>query len=140
MSHQSNKWWMICDLSSPSGHSVNDGILRDLCSLQYASVNDTVRVLQRLARGAQLIKLCIQETYRIVPVHPSDYNLLTPPRDHWYCLLHEEPCTSLVFLWLHRKQKDQHLSSPCWVYSLTLSSCVRAAPAHGEAAATPGHD
>lgn len=75
-SHQSNKWRMICDLSSPSGHSVNDGIPRDLCSLQYASVDDAVRVLQHLGRGAQLIKLDIQDAYRIVPVHPSDYSLL----------------------------------------------------------------
>ena len=67
---------MICDLSSPSGHSVNDGIPRDLCSLQYTSVDDAVRVLQCLGRGTQLIKLDIQGPYRIVPVHPSDYSLL----------------------------------------------------------------
>ena len=75
-SHQSNKWRMICDLSSPSGYSVNDGIPPDLCSLQYASVDDAVRVLQHLGRGTQLIKLDIQDAYRIVPVHPSDYSLL----------------------------------------------------------------
>ena len=75
-SHQSNKWRMICDLSSPSGHSVNDGIPRDLCSLQYASVDDAVGILQRLGRGTQLIKLDIQDAYRIVPVHPSNYSLL----------------------------------------------------------------
>ena len=67
---------MICDLSSPSGHRVNDGISRDLCSLQYASVDDAVGILQRLGRSTQLIKLDIQDTYRIVPVHPSDYILL----------------------------------------------------------------
>ena len=67
---------MICDLSSPSGHSVNDGIPRDLCSLQYTSVDDAVGILQRLGRGTQLIKLDIQDAYRIVPVHPSDYSLL----------------------------------------------------------------
>ena len=24
--HHSNKWRMICDLSSPTGHSINDGV------------------------------------------------------------------------------------------------------------------
>ena len=37
--HHSNKWCMIYDLSSPTGHSVNDGISPDLCSLHYASVD-----------------------------------------------------------------------------------------------------
>ena len=53
---------------------MNDGIPPDLCSLQYASVDDAVRVIQRLGRGTQLIKLDIQDAYRIVPVHPSDYS------------------------------------------------------------------
>ena len=75
-SHQSNKWRTICDLSSPSGCSVNDGIPRELCSLQYASVDDAVSIIQHLGRGTQLVKLDIQDAYRIVPVHPSDCNLL----------------------------------------------------------------
>ena len=49
-SHPSNKWRMICDLSSPSGHSINDGIPQELCPLQYASVDDAVSILQHLGR------------------------------------------------------------------------------------------
>ena len=30
---QSDKWWMIVDLSAPEGASVNDGIDADVCSL-----------------------------------------------------------------------------------------------------------
>lgn len=37
-----NKWRLIVDLSSPEGHSVNDGIIRDLSSLFYVSVDDIV--------------------------------------------------------------------------------------------------
>ncbi len=33
------KWRLIVDLSSPSGHSVNDGIEKELCSLSYVSVD-----------------------------------------------------------------------------------------------------
>ena len=71
--HQFNKWRLICDLSSPSNHSVNDGISPTLCSLHYASVDDAVAIIQRLGRNTRLIKLDIKDAYRIVPVHPADY-------------------------------------------------------------------
>jgi len=74
--HQVNKWRMICDLSSPRGHSVNDSIPPELCSLHYASVDDAVAIIQQLGQDTQLIKLDIKDAYRIVPVHPADYNLL----------------------------------------------------------------
>ena len=35
-----NKWRLIVDLSSPEGHSMNDGISKDLSSLSYVSVED----------------------------------------------------------------------------------------------------
>ena len=74
--HQVNKWRMICDLSSPFGNSVNEGISPDLCSLHYAKVDNAVNIIQQLGRGTQLVKLDIKDAYRIVPVHPADYHLL----------------------------------------------------------------
>ena len=41
-SHSTNKWRMIVDLSSPVGHSVNDGIDTELTSLAYASIDNAV--------------------------------------------------------------------------------------------------
>jgi len=67
---------MICDLSSPFGSSVNDGISPDLCSLRYAKVDDAVNIIRQLGRGTQLVKLDLKDAYRIVPVHPADYHLL----------------------------------------------------------------
>ena len=67
---------MICDLSSPIGHSVNDGIPPDVCSLHYDKVDDAVDIIRKLGRGTQLVKLDIKDAYRIVPVHPADYHLL----------------------------------------------------------------
>lgn len=75
-SHQPDQWRMICDLSSPTNSSVNDGIPSNLCSLHYATVDDAVRLIQQLGHGAQLVKLDIKDAYRIVPVHPNDYHLL----------------------------------------------------------------
>ena len=67
---------MICDLSSPAGASVNDGISSNFCSLQFAVVDDAVNLIQQLGRGLQLVKLDIKDAYLIVPVHPDDYHLL----------------------------------------------------------------
>ena len=74
--HQSNEWRMIHDLSTPFQHSVNDGILPDLCSLQYSRVDDAVHIIYQLGRDTQLIKLDIKDAYRIILTNPTDYALL----------------------------------------------------------------
>ena len=70
------KWRLICDLSSPKNHSVNDGISPASCSLKYTTVQDVVSEIQRLGRGSLLAKIYIKEAYRILPVHPQDRPLL----------------------------------------------------------------
>ena len=72
----SEKFRMIVDLSSPKGLSVNDGIDENLCSLQYASVDNAVDGIRQLGRGAQLVKMDLQNAYRLIPVHPYDQHLL----------------------------------------------------------------
>ena len=74
--HQPGRWRLILDLSSPEGMSVNDGIDKDLSSLQYESVDDAARILTGIGRGALLAKIDIAHAYRNVPVHPSDRYLL----------------------------------------------------------------
>ena len=41
--HTPGRWQLIVDMSSPEGHSVNDGIPEPLCSLTYVSIQDSVR-------------------------------------------------------------------------------------------------
>ena len=72
----SGKWRLIVDLSAPEGHSVNDGIREDLCSLKYVSVDDAAQAVLRLGRGAQLAKVDIRSAYWIIPVHTEDRWLL----------------------------------------------------------------
>lgn len=74
--HHTNRWRMICDLSSPLGDSVNDGISPDACSMHYARVDDAVSIIRQLGRGTQMVKIDLKDAYRIVPVHPADYHLL----------------------------------------------------------------
>lgn len=50
-SNQPGKWRLILDLSSPRGHSVNDGISRELSSLQYTSVEQAVEHILRLGKA-----------------------------------------------------------------------------------------
>ena len=50
-------WRLILDLSHPPGASVNDGIPQDPFSMQYVSVDDAIRFIIHLGRGALLAKL-----------------------------------------------------------------------------------
>ena len=70
---KNNKWRLILNLSSPDGHSVNDGVQKKLASLSYMSV--IAEVLKK-GRGTELAKLDVKHTYRNIPVHPKDRHLL----------------------------------------------------------------
>ena len=74
--NHSDRWRLIVNLSSPRGHSVNDGISSDLCSLRYASLDNAVEIVMGLGRSALLTKFDLSNAYRIVPVHPDDQPLL----------------------------------------------------------------
>ena len=74
--NQPGKWRLILDLSSPSGHSVNDGIASEDYSLQYMKVDDIMAGIMQLGRGTLMAKFDVQSAYRIVPIHPEDRPLL----------------------------------------------------------------
>ena len=69
-------WRLITDLSSPHGHSVNDGIDKELCSLSYTSIDDVVNCILVLGRGSLMAKMDIKQAYRNIPVHPENQPLL----------------------------------------------------------------
>ena len=68
------------DLSAPSGHSINDGMQKELSSLAYISVDDVIAEILRREMGIKLAKMDIKQTYRNFPVHPKDRHLLGM---HW---------------------------------------------------------
>ena len=74
--HQPGKWRLIVDLSHPSGHSVNDGIPKPLCSLSYITVDSAIAEILKLGRGALLAKVDIKSAFRLLSVHPADRHLL----------------------------------------------------------------
>ena len=66
--HQTGKWRLIVDLSSPHGESVNDGIDKELCTLSYVRVDDIVKTILTLKKGALMAKVDIKNAYRLLPV------------------------------------------------------------------------
>lgn len=62
---QLGQWRLILDLSSPNGHSVNNGIPKELYSLKYATVDQAVRKILQLGRGSNLAKIDIQQASEI---------------------------------------------------------------------------
>ena len=74
--HQPGKWRLILDLSSPDGHSVNDGIRKDPFMVQYMKVDNIIDGIMSLGRGTLIAKFDVESAYHIIPIHPNDHYLL----------------------------------------------------------------
>ncbi len=70
--HQPGKYRLILDLSRPKGSSVNDGIELEVCSLNYASVDQAVHIIMLKGKQTQMAKFDIESAYCLIPVHPED--------------------------------------------------------------------
>ena len=66
----------IYHLSAPHGNSINDYINPDDCTLSYGSVDDAYAILNLLGTGALMSKIDLKNAFRLIPVHPNDWNLL----------------------------------------------------------------
>ena len=73
---QPGQWRLIVDLSSPGGASVNDGINAHEFTFHYITVDQIIRMVSRLGRGALMAKFDVEAAYRNIPVHPYDRFLL----------------------------------------------------------------
>lgn len=60
------------DLSSPQGHTVNDGIDLDSWHLQYIKIDDLINMVSKLGPGAIIAKFDIKTAYQNIAIHPSD--------------------------------------------------------------------
>lgn len=67
---------LIQHLSFPHGSSVNDGIDPDMCSVKYAEFDVAVGLVAGIGRGAFMAKADIKSAFRLLPVHPSDFEIL----------------------------------------------------------------
>ena len=71
--HQINKW---LDLSFPKGKSVNDGILKDLCSLDYITIDDAIQHIMKFGRETLISKVDIKSVFKLLRAYPGDRYLL----------------------------------------------------------------
>ena len=71
-----NSYRMITHLSCPDGTSINDGISKDFATVMYASVDDAIKAILKVGKGAFLAKADIKSAFRLIPVSPDQYHLL----------------------------------------------------------------
>ena len=55
---------------------MNDGISKEFSTVKYATVVDAIKVLKKLGKNSFMAKTDIQNAFRIIPLHPSQYKLL----------------------------------------------------------------
>ena len=73
----SDKYRTIFHLSYPkSGCSINSSINKEDFSLTYVTVDDAIQAIQRLGEGAFMAKTDIESAFRLIPIHPDDWELL----------------------------------------------------------------
>lgn len=67
---------LIHHLSFPEGNSINDHITDDMKTVSYASVDDAIQILLQVGKNAYMCKTDISNAFRIIPIHPDDFELL----------------------------------------------------------------
>lgn len=74
----SAKFRTIFHLSFPKSGStsINASISKDDFSLQYVTIDNAIEGIKRLGQGCFLAKTDIESAFRLIPVHPDDYELL----------------------------------------------------------------
>ena len=91
---------LVLDLSSPKGQSVNEQIPKDAFSVIFNTFDDAVNMVKKLGRDALMRKVDIKHAFRLIPVHPEDWNLLGTCWDGQYFVELRLPfgCRSSVFI------------------------------------------
>ena len=67
---------LVMDLSQPRGLSINEGILKEEFSVLYSKFDDAIKLVWSAGRGCYMCKVDIRHAFRLLPVDPSDWNLL----------------------------------------------------------------
>ena len=69
-------WRIIYHLSAPPYTSINDFIDPNDYSLSYCTIDDAYDFINQMGPGTLLSKIDLQDAFRLIPVHPSQWNLL----------------------------------------------------------------
>ena len=82
-------WRIIYHLSAPLNHNINDFINPVDYSLSYCSIDDAYDFINKLGPGTLLSKINLKDAFRLIPVNPSDWNLLGI---HWKGKFYVDTC------------------------------------------------
>lgn len=109
-----NEYHLIHHLFFPEGSSVNDFIPDCCATVRYASIRDASKSIKCIGRSCFMAKTDIKSAFRIIPIHPADYSLLSMKWDHMYyfdrclamglcssCAIFEAFSTSLEWISIH---------------------------------------
>ena len=66
---------MIQDLSFPLGNRVNSYIDPELATVQYTSFDRVLSTISEMGRGAELARMDIRSTFRLLILHPDEFEL-----------------------------------------------------------------
>lgn len=67
---------LIHHLSFPEKASINHHIPKEFCTVQYQSIHNAIEIIKQVGKGALLAKIDIENAYKQIPIHPSDFELL----------------------------------------------------------------
>lgn len=68
---------IIHDLSFPEGYSVNEHASRANAAVHYDSIENVFQLITKFGTGALMAKLNIEDGFRNIPIHPSNYHFLS---------------------------------------------------------------
>lgn len=135
---EEGKFRLIHHLSFPENDSINDGISQAECSVSYQNIDDAVRVLKQFGKGCFMCKTDIEDAFRIVPICPTDHELLGMYFDNQY---YYDKCLPMGMSY-SCKLFERVSSAIQWIAEnkLQVSGCAHilddfffAAPSHGKA-------
>lgn len=69
-------WRLINHLSYPNDHGINQFIDPVHCTVKYSSFDNVINMLTHLGRRAEMGVLDIKSAFRLLRVHPADFDLL----------------------------------------------------------------
>ncbi|XP_021347069.1 uncharacterized protein LOC110454687 isoform X1 [Mizuhopecten yessoensis] len=71
-----NEFRVIHHLSFPEGSSINDGIAPENSTVVYQTIDQAIQLIKHYGPNSFLAKTDIESAFRLIPIHPDDYELL----------------------------------------------------------------
>lgn len=76
VSGEKDDFRLIHHLSYPDNASINHFIDKSACSVQYSDIDDAAKLIHGLGTGTFLSSSDVKSAFRLLPINPSDFDLL----------------------------------------------------------------